>query len=71
MGCKKQGAKNKVIVIQKVAPHIFSGSQTDPCFQNKNSGCRLTGQVRKWLIHVDSKAYHLFLKFRTFEFLVG
>ena len=24
---------------------FFSGSQTDPCFQNKNSGCRLTGQV--------------------------
>ena len=21
---------------------LFSGSQTDPCFQNKNSGCRLT-----------------------------
>ena len=24
---------------------FFSGSQTDPCFQNKNSGCRLTGQI--------------------------
>jgi hypothetical protein len=24
---------------------IFSGSQTDPCFQNKNSGCRLTGRI--------------------------
>ena len=24
---------------------FFSGSQTDPCFQNKNSGCRLTGQL--------------------------
>ena len=24
---------------------FFSGSQTDPCFQNKNSGCRLTGQM--------------------------
>ena len=24
---------------------IFSGSQTDPCFQNKNSGCRLTGGI--------------------------
>ena len=24
---------------------FFSGSQTDPCFQNKNSGCRLTGRV--------------------------
>ena len=23
---------------------FFSGLQTDPCFQNKNSGCRLTGQ---------------------------
>ena len=23
---------------------FFSGSQTDQCFQNKNSGCRLTGQ---------------------------
>ena len=27
------------------ATHIFTGSQTDPCFQNKNSGCRLTGRV--------------------------
>ena len=26
-------------------PDFFSGSQTDPCFQNKNSGCRLTGQL--------------------------
>ena len=24
---------------------FFSGSQTDPCFQNKNSGCRLTGWI--------------------------
>ena len=24
---------------------FFSSSQTDPCFQNKNSGCRLTGRV--------------------------
>ena len=24
---------------------IFSGSQTDPRFQNKNSGCRLTGRL--------------------------
>ena len=71
MGCKKQGAKNRGIVIQKekrpgclfffwitmtlfFAPcflqpifwtWFFSGSQTDPCFQNKNSGCRLTGRL--------------------------
>ena len=25
-------------------PDFFSGSQTDPGFQNKNSGCRLTGR---------------------------
>jgi hypothetical protein len=25
--------------------NFFSGSQYDPCFQNKNSGCRLTGQT--------------------------
>ena len=25
---------------------IFLGSQTDPCFQNKNSGCRFTGRKR-------------------------
>ena len=34
-------------------PDLFSGSQTDPCFQNKNSGCRLTGrlewpQIKVW-----------------------
>jgi hypothetical protein len=34
-GCKKQGAKNRVIAIQK----------DDPCFQNKNSGCKMTGRV--------------------------
>ena len=28
---------------------VFWGSQTDPCFQNKNSGCRLTGQLWKHL----------------------
>ena len=26
-------------------PNFFSGSQTDPGFQNKNSGCRLTGRL--------------------------
>jgi hypothetical protein len=26
-------------------PDFFSGSHTDPCFQNKNSGCRLIGKV--------------------------
>ena len=25
-------------------------SQTDPCFQNKNSGCRLTGQIVEVLL---------------------
>ena len=25
--------------------NFFSGSQYDPCFQNKNSGCRLTGRI--------------------------
>ena len=30
MGCKNQGAKTGSL--------FFSGSQTDPCFQNKNSG---------------------------------
>ena len=38
---------------------IFSGSQTDPCFQNKNSGYRLTGYLankRKsiWLLLLHS-----------------
>ena len=43
MGCKKQGAKNRVSAIQKEILDLFLGSQTDPCFQNKNNGCRLTG----------------------------
>ena len=30
-------------------PDFFSGSQTDHCFQKKNSGCRLTGQLGKQL----------------------
>jgi hypothetical protein len=25
---------------------FFSGSQTDPCFQNKNSGCGLTRRLK-------------------------
>ena len=46
MGCKKQGAKKQLVIVQKEKRQprtFFSGSQTDPCFQNKNSGCRLTG----------------------------
>ena len=41
-GCKKQG---------HCYSKSFSGSQTGPCFQNKNSGCRLTGAVWRsmWL----------------------
>ena len=64
MGCKKQGAKNRVIVIQKEKRRLalffascflqptfwtfFTGSQTDPCFQNKNIGYKLTGRVGKY-----------------------
>ena len=45
--------KNRFIVIQKEKRPgclIFSGSHIDPCFQNKNSRCRLTGQLpgSKW-----------------------
>ena len=51
--CKKQGAKDRIIVIQKEKRPgclIFSGSHIDRCFQNKNSRCRLTGQLpgSKW-----------------------
>ena len=28
-----------------ILDRVCSGSQTNPCFQNKNSGCRLTGQL--------------------------
>ena len=28
-----------------LGPYFDLGFQTDPCFQNKNSGCRLTGRV--------------------------
>ena len=44
MGCKMQGAKKQGHCYSKreKATHIldpfFSGSQTDPFFQNKNSG---------------------------------
>ena len=37
MGCKKQGAKNRVIVIQK-EKRPFQGHKP-------NRGCRLTGQL--------------------------
>ena len=30
--------------LQPIFWTFFSGSQTDPCFQNKNSECRLTGR---------------------------
>ena len=38
---------------------IFSGSQTDPCFQKKNSGCRLTGRVCKKMCNHSSWAMPL------------
>jgi hypothetical protein len=49
-GSKKQGhcyskreeAAWPLLFLNKNDP-VFSGSQTDPCFQNKNSGCKLTG----------------------------
>ena len=67
MGCKKQGAKNRVIGTQKEKkaawPLLFLNNNDPdfapcflkpifwtffqghkPCFQNKNSGCRLTGR---------------------------
>ena len=36
--------KNRVIVIKKRRV-FFTGSQTDICFQNKDSGCKLTVQM--------------------------
>ena len=39
--------------LQPIFWTFFSGSQTDPCFQNKDSGCRLTGQVFK-RFHLNS-----------------
>jgi len=40
-------------------PYFFPESQTDPCFQNKNSGCRLTGVLYmsfdKFLLAVESR----------------
>ena len=35
---------------KKQGAWFFSGSQTDPGFQNKNSGCRLTGRLCSILI---------------------
>ena len=34
---------------------FFSGSQTDPCFQNKNSGCKLTG---RWCLIRNTKQWY-------------
>ena len=60
--------KNRVIVIQKEKKPFFSGSQTDPCFQNKNSGCRLTGRLASklkfmahfclWLLYTGDLKLH-------------
>ena len=53
MGCKKPGLFSFWITMTLFFTScflqpifwtwFFSGLQTDPCFQNKNSGCRLTG----------------------------
>ena len=46
IGCKKQGAKTVSLLFKKKRGQAaFSGSQTDPCFQNKNRW-RLTGQLK-------------------------
>ena len=42
---------------------FFTGSQTDPCFQNKNSGCRLTGRV--WCQFVRCCGYIFVVKAYT------
>ena len=33
-------------------PNFFSVSQTDPGFQNKNSGCRLTGRMGLFFVEL-------------------
>ena len=54
-GCKKTGSllfkkrrSSLFFCILLFATHsldpFFAGSKTDPCFQNKNIGCRLTGR---------------------------
>ena len=42
---KKIGPKYGVQKAGCILDRFFSGSQNDPCFQNKNSGCRLTGRI--------------------------
>ena len=42
-----------------LGPDLISGSQTDPCFQNKNSGWRLTGRVCKKMCNHSSWAMPL------------
>ena len=54
-GCKKTGSllfkKRRGLFLSPcffqvhILDLIFLGSQTDPCFQNKNNGCRLTGRL--------------------------
>ena len=43
---QSQSAPTILVVYQEVfLTWFFSGSQSDPCFQNKNSGCRLTERL--------------------------
>ena len=46
--------RSKIWTWKKQVPNFFSGSQIDPGFQNKNSGCKLTGRVLKklrWILY--------------------
>jgi hypothetical protein len=43
-------------------PNFFSGSQTDPGFQNKNSGCRLTGRLCFMHLQFKEKDILIFTK---------
>ena len=66
MGCKKQGAQKQSHCYSKreeactllFATHsldlFFKGSQTDLYFQNKNSGCTLTGRVGPYTLSFQS-----------------
>jgi len=53
------------VIFKKQGAWFFSGSQTDPGFQNKNSGCRLTGRI--WCVPKNNEPHGLAIKFKRFK----
>ena len=57
------------------APHIlcpfFSGSRTDPWFQNKSSGCRLTERLKQKTVCCEVQLHYCNLHYANFGLFIS